>query len=593
MKQKKRKRCNPLHSEIKSFDADLLDKIPSGIIILDRNNNNQPVFANKKIKEDLQLDDDQQLSKEIFQAFLDPKDQQKFVELSSSDTLPRVSEWKSVTAAGKSTWTQLRVAPLSENYYIVIIRDIGKIKEILAELLATEAQYQALVERDPNFLFIVKNGVLEYYNQAFIDKLGYSAAEIEKYSSMPTFFVAPEHREMVARFFIQSKRNLITGMVPKEKDSQDRYQQPDENSEFDLLCIDGSRIPVHAIVRRVYSGKDVFIQGVLIDLSSIKESHEMKLDFLTLTQHQLRTPIVNLKGHLDFYKKQLKEGISAEEKQVLETKILEVFSRNVDQMVSLTEDLNDIALIRQNKLKCTLRGENFNPILQKIIEDLEFLLRKNRVDLIVEYPTTPYIVNLDRNRISQALRNVLENAIRFTGHGVVEISTSTEKDDQNLKLNVKDNGVGIDSANIKDVGKPFMTFHPSASRLGLGLYLTKEIIEGHNGTFEITSSGFNRGTTVTITLPLLVSPDDDTIYTSDGSLNEIIKIAITSENILKRMDAVHQLGNGSYNGLELEKVISALEKVILYDKDRTIRNLAGQFYSQKVEIKKKATSDAA
>jgi PAS domain S-box-containing protein len=586
----------------KSFDADLLDKIPAGIVVLDKFKHNQPVFANKKAREDLKLYDDQKLSKELFLSFFDPLDRQRFLENSSTNSLPEISEWKGISPSGKSTWVQLRVAPLSEEYSIVIIRNIGKIKKILADLSSTEAQYQALIERDPNFIFIFKNGSLEVYNQAF-NKLGYTKEEIEQQKRMPTFFVAPEHREKIARFIVapehrekialQSKRKLMTEDIPDEQGSQNKYQQPDETTEFNLLCKDGSRIPVHAIVRRVYSGKDVIIQGVLIDLSSLKAIQDMKLDFLTLTQHNLRTPIANLRGYLDFYKKRVENGISTEDKQVLETKLLEVFSRNIDRLVDQTQELNDISLIRRGKFKCNLRGESFIPILQQVLEDIEFLLRQYRIDLIVEYPTTPYIVNLDRNRISQALRNVLENAIRFTGHGVVEINFSIENgDNQYMKLSVKDNGIGIDSANLDEVGKPFVTFHPSASRLGLGLYLTKEIIENHNGTFEITSSGFNRGTTVAMTLPLLVSTDDDTIYTSNGSLNEMIKTATTSENILKRMEAVHQLGNRRFIEQELEKVISALEKVILYDKDRTIRNLAGQFYSKKVETKKKATPDA-
>ncbi len=590
---------NQLSSKREMFDTkfiSFLDKVPAGIIILDRNNNNEPIFANKKIRKDLQINNGQLLDKDIFLGFLDPSDHQKFVELSSSRKLPGKSEWKGLTLTGKQTWVQLRISPLDDDYFIVIVRNIGKIKEIFDEVSATETQYQAIMERDPNFLFILKNGILDYYNQAFIEKLNYTEEEMILHKSMPTFFIAPEDREKVARFLIQSKRDLITGNIPKETAKLKRYYHPDETSEFNLLCKNDSRIPVHAIVRRVYSKRDVFIQGILIDLSSIKELQDMKLDFLTMTQHQLRTPLLNLKGYLDFYTKQLDKGVSTEEKQALESRFINVFKRNIDQMVSLTKDLNDIALIQRGKLRCNLRGENINPILQKVIEDLEFLLRKFRIDLIVQYPSTPYIVNLDRDRISQALSNVLENAIRFTGHGVVEVYTSIENDGQDLKLTIEDNGVGIDAINLEEIGKPFVTFHPSASRLGLGLYLTNEIITAHGGTLEITSSGYNKGTTVTITLPLLISHDSDVATSQpikDSTLNELIRIATTSENMLNRMESVHQLGNGNYSGLELENVISTLEKVILYDQDRTIRNLAGKFYSQKIEIREKATSDAS
>ena len=577
-----------MDSSEKPFNPSLLNKLPVGIAVLDRQND-QLIFINKKAQEDLELPQDFSTKDILFSSFLHPSESQKFKNTWNSDFIPKTSEWKIITPTGKPLWIQLQVGSLNEQLNIVEIRNINKIKKIESKLSTTEAQYQALIEKDPNFLFIFKNGIIEYYNQAFIDKLGYTAEEIDQRRRMPTFLVAPEHREKIARVLVESKREIITGIDNQENDPQ--IQQPDEAIEFDLLCKDGSRVPVHAIINRVYSGQDVIIQGIMIDLSSIKELQDMKLDFLYLTQHQLQTPLHTLKNSLDFYKKRIKDGLNPEEKEIFEKNLIEVFSRNVDNMISLTRDLNDIALIQHSKLKCNLRGENFIPILQEVIEDLDFFLRKYRIDFIVQYPPTPLIVNLDRNRISQALRNVLENAIRFTGHGIVEVNISIQND-RYLKLVIKDNGIGIDPANLADIGKPFVTFHPSASGLGLGLYLTKKIISYHDGTVEIFSKGWKTGTSVSISIPLLTSPDDIE-YSGDETLDEIIRTASTSENMLKRMEAIHQLGNGSYDGLELEKVISTLEKVILYDKDQIIRNLASKFYSQKVDQKKNATSNVS
>ncbi|MHA2227132.1 MAG: PAS domain-containing sensor histidine kinase [Candidatus Hodarchaeales archaeon] len=587
-----------MFSELKPL-SDILDKIPAGIVILDRFNNNEPVYVNKKARNDLKIENDQNLSKNVFLQFLDPSERTKFLEISSSGLqLPEISEWKSLTLSGKPTWVQLRITPFYD-YYMVIIRNIGKIKQSLAKISSTEAQYQALIERDPNFLFILENGVINYYNNAFIEKLGYSAEEIEKYEKMPTYFVVPEHRGKIARFLLQSKRKIMTELNTEEKEGdieRDQYRKPDETTEFDLLCKDGSQIPVHAIVKRVYTNKDVIIQGVLIDLSSLKELQEKKLDFLTLTQHHLRTPLSTLKGYFDFYIKRIKEGVSQDEKEELETKFLDVFQRNIDRMVSLSNELNDISLIRHGKMKCVLRGEDFTPILRKAIEDLDFLLRQYRIDLIVDYPSIPLVVNLDRNRIYQSLRNIIENAIKFTGHGIVEIKLSVLKGNKTLQLTIKDNGVGIDLENLDDVTKPFMTFHPSASRLGLGLYLTKEIILTHNGTFKINSDGFNKGTTVIITLPLLISLNGDLSIseaTTNSELNELIKLATTSEEMLDRRNAIKQLEYGKYLDTELEQVIKTLEQIILYDNEKLIRNLAGKVYSQKIEKRDKANSNVS
>ncbi|MHA1975034.1 MAG: ATP-binding protein [Candidatus Hodarchaeales archaeon] len=560
------------------FDREFLDKMPVGLIII---RDYRPIFVNKKYKVDMGISECEELSLEDFLSFIHPDEHERMIDIIKSGVLPAASDWKAFTYDGQPTWIQLRVGRLDERHHIVIVRNIGAYKKIMNQVSITEAQYQSLVEKTPNFIFIFKNGKIDYYNHAFIEKLGYTKEEIESKKSMPTFIVAPEYRKKVGQFLIESKREHIQGKFPKIND-EGYIQLPDVTTELELLAKDGSKIPVHAIVRRVYTEKDTIVQGVLVDLSSIKELQNMKFDFLTLSQHHLRTPLSNMKGYLDFYKKKLENNISEEEKETLELKMLEVFTRNINRMVTLTEELNDISLIRQGRLKCNLRGEDFVPILQRTMEDIEFLLQQYRVHLIVEYPKTPLIVNLDRNRIMQALRNVLENAIRFTGHGTVDISLKTDQENHKLVLTIKDSGVGISKSNLSQIGQPFATFHSSQSGLGLGLYLTKQIIQDHSGTIEINSKGFNKGTSVTITLPLLVEPEDLTKQEEttgiELELDNLIKQATSNENILSRMEAVQELSNFDQEE-NIDKVLSALEHVILYDRDRTIRNLASQFYS--------------
>lgn len=571
------------------YDPEFLDKLPAGVVVLFKN---KPVFINEKVRKDLRIAHTKSLEVDFFLKLLDPSERERFLSVSMMDPLPEVSEWKAITFEGNPTWIQLRITPLDNDFNLVIIRNIGKVKKILAELSATEKLYQALIERAPNFLFIFKNGEIGYYNQAFIDKLGYAKEEIDQKKSIPTFLIAPEDREKVARFLIESKRRFMTGAIPQV--TIEPYQLPEETSEFDLLCKDGSRIPVYAIIKRFYYGKEYIIQGVLIDLSAIKELNDMKFDFLTLSQHQLRTPLANMKGHLDYYLKRIQVDTDPEEKASLEMKLLTVFKRNINQMMAMIDDLNDIAAIRHGRLKCHLRGEDFIPVFQQSLDDLQFLLNQYRIHTIVEYPSIPLVVNLDRNRISQALRNVLENAIRFTGHGTVEIRVSTENNNL-LKLIIKDDGVGINPTQLEDIGKPFITFHPSASRLGLGLYLTKQIIEDHNGSFEITSNGWNKGTIVTIKLPLLVSPidEEDIIETSErlSRVNQLIESIKSARNTNEKIEIIQKLGNGKFRGKDLDRVISVLEQLILYEDERTIRDLASKFYSKQVNERKKATSD--
>ena len=561
------------------FEADFLDKLPAGIMVLKKR---QIVYVNKKARTDLgYFDPKNKNAGEKFLNFIAPSAREEFQKIyQSKSPLPEESEWQALLPDGKKTWIQFRVASLNEEYDIVFIRHIGKFKETLNELDARERQFHDLFSKTPNFLFIFKNGCIDYYNVAF-EKLGYSDDEIEEKKCLPTFVIAPEHRKKIAKYLITSKREFIAGK--RDKPSLDaQYVLPDETTELELLCKDGKRIPVMAIVRRLYVEKNWIVQGVMVDLTPIRQLTELKFDFLTISQHSLRTPISSLRGHLDFFTRRLAEGMSIDEKIALEGKFLNVFNREISKLEMITDDLNDIAAIRQGKLKCTLMGEDFIPILQSAIDDLEFYLKRFRVHIAVEWPGQPLVVNLDRNRILQALRNIFENAIRFTGHGTVDIILSVENDEL-ITLTCIDSGVGIDPENLPFIGDPFQTYHSSASQLGLGLYLTKQILKEHNGTFTIESKGFNQGCRVIIQLPLMIPPSKVKNLKADiPKIELLIKQATTSNIFVSRMDAIQQLAKIPLTTEdEFTHVLDALEQIILHDEDQTIRNLASKFYTER------------
>ncbi|MHA1206620.1 MAG: sensor histidine kinase [Candidatus Hodarchaeales archaeon] len=380
---------------------------------------------------------------------------------------------------------------------------------------------------------------------------------------------------------MRSKREFIEGrkdVTPLDA----QYILPDETTELELLCKNGNRIPVLAIVRRLYVENNWIVQGVMIDLTPVRQMTELQFDFLTISQHSLRTPISSLRGHLDFFTKRISEGMSIDEKDALEAKFLNVFNREISKLEMITEDLNDIAAIRHGKLRCTLMGEDFIPVLQQAIEDLEFYLKKFRVHLAVEWPGQPLVIALDRNRILQALRNIFENAIRFTGHGTVDIILTVE-DNKIVNLTCIDSGVGIDPENLPFIGEPFRTYHSSASQLGLGLYLTKQIIEDHDGTFTIESKGFNQGCKVSIQLPLMIAPSkDENLNTGVPEIDLLIKQATTSNIFVIRLDSIQQLAKISLTTEdEFTHVLNALEQIILHDRDKTIRNLASKFFTER------------
>ncbi len=564
------------------FDRDFLDKIPAGIIVL---KDRRIYYANTKARTDLNVSGTPKaLSIDQFVEFLAPSERDKFTRVvaNTDSPLPKESEWQALLPDGTTTWIQVRVSPIDKHYELVLIRHIGKLMQIRADLDATQKQYHDLFSKSPNFLFIFKNGCIDYYNRAFVEKLGYSEQEIEEKKCLPTFFVSPEHRAKIAAYLLETKRDLFTGKINNANSIDRQLFFPDQTTELELLCKDGNRIPVMANVRKLYIENTAIVQGIMVDLTPVKQLTDLKFDFLTLSQHTLRTPISNLRGHLDFYSSRIIEGITDEEKDSLELSMLSAFGRNLSQLETIVNDLSDIAAVRMGKFKCNLALEDFVPILQQAIDGLEFILKRYRVHLIIEYPSTPFIINVDRIRMLQALRNIFENAIRFTGHGTVEIALISMSENKIARLTCKDTGVGINNEDLRYIGEPFMTFHPSASQLGLGVFLAKQVISDHGGSFRIESNGFNQGSLVTIELPLSIPPDQEPEYSEGVSqITELIRQANTSQNYVKRIDAVQQLGKiGLETEEEPQKILTVLEHIILHDPDRTIRNLASNFYSK-------------
>ncbi len=114
------------------------------------------------------------------------------------------------------------------------------------------------------------------------------------------------------------------------------------------------------------------------------------------------------------------------------------------------------------------------------------------------------------------------------------------------------------------------------------MYLTKQILEDHDGNFTIESKGFNQGCKVTIQLPLMIPPSKvESLDTSVPEINLLIKQATSSNIFVSRIDAIQQLAKISLTEDEFTHVLDALEQIILHDRDQIIRNLASKFYTER------------
>ncbi len=202
--------------------------------------------------------------------------------------------------------------------------------------------------------------------------------------------------------------------------------------------------------------------------------NKMQNDFVNIAAHELRTPIQPILGLSGL----LTHSEHLEEK---EREMVDIIARNAKRLLRLTEDILDITRIESKSFQLKKERFNLNKMLQNAISDFQNQLSKEyRSDnLSLEFiePENDILVEADRGRISQVVSNLLSNAIKFTDQGNVSIMAI--RNEHKAIVSIKDTGPGIDPEILPRLFTKFAT--KSIAGTGLGLYISKNIIEAHSG----------------------------------------------------------------------------------------------------------------
>jgi len=238
----------------------------------------------------------------------------------------------------------------------------------------------------------------------------------------------------------------------------------------------------------------------------LKRQDKMQKDFINIAAHELRTPIQPILG--------LTENLISHAKDMEQAKLLEVVSRNAKRLKRLTEDILDITKIESQSLYIKKERFNLNDIIVNSIDDMMTMTNKqssNKIEknlIKLQYHQLQDIfVEADKGRISQVIHNLLDNAIKFTNFGTISINAQIKKgnknDDEQLLVSVKDIGSGIDPEIMPRLFAKFATKSDTGTGLGLGLYISKSIVEAHGGRIwaENNKDG-EKGSTFYFSLPL-------------------------------------------------------------------------------------------
>ncbi|MEA5495843.1 ATP-binding response regulator [Limnoraphis robusta] len=234
-------------------------------------------------------------------------------------------------------------------------------------------------------------------------------------------------------------------------------------------------------------------------------ANRVKDEFLAVLSHELRTPLNSILGWITLIQRGKLNKVTFDQ-------ALEVIERNASLQTQLIEDLLDISRISRGKLSLSIDSVNLIELMQTTAETLRPAADAKSISMELFLDSSVGIITGDANRLQQIFWNLFSNAIKFTPpNGSVTVRLK-KTEDSYAKIQVIDSGIGIEPNFLPYVFEYFRQADASTTRsqggLGLGLAISRHLVELHGGTIDVESQGKGKGTTFTVMLPIQVMQSD-------------------------------------------------------------------------------------
>jgi two-component system, OmpR family, sensor histidine kinase VicK len=235
-------------------------------------------------------------------------------------------------------------------------------------------------------------------------------------------------------------------------------------------------------------------QEKLKEYEKLKEADNMKTEFINVAAHELRSPIQPVLGFSEFLLN--KEGNIEQYRD-----LLNVINRNAKRLQQLTENILDVTKIENHTLELHKEKVNINENIRKVINDVNCQIRNHdKLKIVFLESENSVYVEADKIRLYQIIANLLTNAINFTKEGTISVNANVNDSNNELVIRVKDSGEGVHPAIMPRLFTKFAT--RSNMGTGLGLFISKSIIEAHGGRIWGENNADSKGATFSLSLPL-------------------------------------------------------------------------------------------
>jgi signal transduction histidine kinase/CheY-like chemotaxis protein len=269
---------------------------------------------------------------------------------------------------------------------------------------------------------------------------------------------------------------------------------------------------------------------------SLGEANRAKNDFLATTSHELRTPLTSIIG---FSRLLLDEYVTDPAAQ---RDLLADLHRNGLHLLSLVDDILDVSRIEAGRIEIVPDMVDLAALITTVAGLTRIQADEKGLDLIADIPADLPPVRADESRLRQILLNVIGNAIKFTEHGEVRLVAAPEPDGSRVRIEVADTGIGIPLDQQPLLFEKFRQLDASHTRrhggAGLGLAISKALIERMHGQISLRSEGAGTGTTVTVTIPIAAPVPATTVPSEPSDAIRALPSALVIEDDLAARSAL-------------------------------------------------------
>jgi len=356
------------------------------------------------------------------------------------------------------------------------------VKERTNDLLISREHFKALADHITQMTWTnLPNGDVNYYNQRWYDYTGLTFDETKEWGWRGV--VHPDDiEETIARYVT----SLQTGQI---FEMENRYRRGRDGAYRWHL---NRALPI-----RSEKGEIVFWVGTATDIEEQKRELERKDEFIGVASHELKTPLTSLKGYLQLLRLYNKEELPPMVKQYLEKA-----NASIGKLQFLVDDLLDVSKIKAGRLSYSMEKVNVRALVANCVENA---IHMNSVYHFEVENEKDFVIWGNAERLEQVLMNLINNAVKYS-NGSKDVEVRTSEYENWVRVSVTDHGIGLSDEQKFKIFERFYRVEDKknmTSGLGMGLYISSEIINTHNGKIGVDSE-FGKGSTFYFDLPLEV-----------------------------------------------------------------------------------------